>query len=78
MLSATPHDCRAKSFASLMNMLDPTAIADPEHYTDEDFSNKGLVIRRFKKDIKHQVTDEFRERHVSMHRQPNRQYIANY
>ena len=33
MLSATPHDGRAKSFASLMNMLDPTAIADPENYT---------------------------------------------
>ena len=32
MLSATPHDGRPKSFASLMNMLDPTAIADPENY----------------------------------------------
>ena len=32
MLSATPHDGRARSFASLMNMLDPTAIADPEKY----------------------------------------------
>ena len=47
MLSATPHDGRAKSFASLMNMLDPTAIADPENYTPEDI--KGLCIRRFKR-----------------------------
>jgi len=68
MLSATPHDGRARSFASLMNMLDPTAIIDPEHYSSEDFSSKGLVIRRFKKDIKHQVSDEFRERKVYMHR----------
>jgi superfamily II DNA/RNA helicase len=68
MLSATPHDGRAKSFASLMNMLDPTAIADPEHYDSHDFSSKGLVIRRFKKDIKHQVSDEFRERKVYMHK----------
>ena len=64
MLSATPHDGRAKSFASLMNMLDPTAISDPEHYTKEDFSGKGLVVRRFKHDIKDQVKSEFKERTV--------------
>ena len=45
MLSATPHDGSSKSFASLMNMLDPTAIADPEKYTKEDI--QGLFIRRF-------------------------------
>ncbi len=64
MLSATPHDGRAKSFASLMNMLDPTAISDPEHYTKDDFSGKGLVVRRFKHDIKDQVKSEFKERTV--------------
>lgn len=64
MLSATPHDGRARSFASLMNMLDPTAITDPEHYIKEDFSSKGLVIRRFKKDIQDQVGSEFKERKI--------------
>ncbi len=64
MLSATPHDGRARSFASLMNMLDPTAISDPENYVKDDFSNKGLVVRRFKKDIHHQVDSEFKERKV--------------
>lgn len=64
MLSATPHDGRAKSFASLMNMLDPTAIADPENYVKGDFSSKGLVVRRFKHDIKNQVKTEFKERSV--------------
>ena len=70
MLSATPHDGRARSFASLMNMLDATAIADPDNYTQEDFSEKGLVIRRFKKDIRNQVRDAFREREIVRRRFP--------
>ena len=70
MLSATPHDGRARSFASLMNMLDPTAISQPESYVKEDFSHKGLVVRRFKKDIRDQVEGEFRERRVYRHHHP--------
>lgn len=66
MLSATPHDGRAKSFASLMNMLDPTAIADPENYGPEDI--QGLCIRRFKKDVKNQVSGSFLERRISLER----------
>jgi len=64
MLSATPHDGKARSFASLMNMLDPTAISDPDEYSKADFHDKGLVIRRFKKDIRDQVQEEFKERVV--------------
>ena len=60
LLSATPHDGRARSFASLMNMLNPTAIADPDNYGPEDID--GLFIRRFKKDIKDQVGAAFKER----------------
>ncbi|MCZ0944610.1 MAG: DEAD/DEAH box helicase [Gammaproteobacteria bacterium] len=63
MLSATPHDGRARSFASLVNMLDATAIADPDDYTKEDF-RPGLVIRRFKKDVQAQVRTAFRDREV--------------
>ncbi|MBF0227422.1 MAG: DEAD/DEAH box helicase [Desulfobacterales bacterium] len=62
MLSATPHDGRARSFASLMNMLDPTAIANPDNYGPEDI--KGLFIRRFKKDIQHQVQTAFKQRQI--------------
>ena len=62
MLSATPHDGKAKSFASLMNMLNPTAIANPEEYGPDDI--KGLFIRRFKKDIKDQVASSFQERTI--------------
>jgi SNF2 family DNA or RNA helicase len=63
MLSATPHDGHAESFASLMNMLDPTAIANPKDYTADDI--KGLFIRRFKKDVKDQVSGTFPERVVT-------------
>lgn len=66
LLSATPHDGRARSFASLMNMLDPTAIADPDNYTPEDI--KGLCIRRFKKDVKDQVSASFQERKITLER----------
>jgi len=62
LLSATPHDGSARSFASLMSLLDPTAISDPDDYTPEDFRNKGLVVRRFKKDIRDQVSADFQER----------------
>lgn len=64
MLSATPHDGKPESFASLMNMLDPTAIANPHDYASEDFGDKGLVIRRFKKDVRHQLAGSFPERVV--------------
>lgn len=66
MLSATPHDGRAKSFASLMNMLDPTAIANPADYTKDDI--KGLCVRRFKKDVKDQVSGSFLERRIELER----------
>lgn len=70
MLSATPHDGNPKSFASLMNMLDPTAIPDPENYTEQDIKDsgddiKGLFVRRFKKDIQDQTQGKFMQRHVS-------------
>ena len=70
LLSATPHDGSARSFASLMSLLDPTAISDPDDYTPDDFRNKGLVIRRFKKDIRDQVTADFQERQTTCLREP--------
>ena len=70
MLSATPHDGSARSFASLMNMLDPTAIPDPDNYTEQDIKDngediKGLFIRRFKKDIQDQAMGGFKERRIA-------------
>jgi ERCC4-related helicase len=62
LTSATPHDGSAESFASLMNMLNPTAIADKRNYGPEDI--KGLFLRRFKKDIKTQIASSAKERRV--------------
>ena len=70
MLSATPHDGKAESFASLMNMLDPTAIANPSDYSAEDFRDKGLVIRRFKQDVRNQLIQNFPERDIGTERVP--------
>lgn len=66
MLSATPHDGRPKSFASLMNMLDPTAIADPDNYTADDV--RDLFVRRFKKDVRQEVSGTFLERDVQIYK----------
>ena len=66
MLSATPHDGRAKSFASLMRMLDRTAIPDDENYKKEDI--QGLCIRRFKNDVKNQLSDVYKERKMNIER----------
>ena len=68
LLSATPHDGSARSFASLMSLLDPTAISDPDDYTPDDFQHKGLVVRRFKKDIRNQVPEHFPECDHAPHR----------
>jgi hypothetical protein len=62
LTSATPHDGKKESFASLMNLLEPTAIADDNDYTAEDVS--GLFVRRFKKDVQRQVAGSFRERSI--------------
>jgi len=67
MLSATPHDGRAESFASLIEMLDPTAIANPKDYEREDFADRGLVIRRLRKDVAAQMQTRLPERRVHAH-----------
>jgi len=66
MLSATPHDGKPESFASLVNMLDATAIANADDYVHEDFRDRGLVIRRFKNDVASQLTQSFPEREIQL------------
>ena len=62
LLSATPHDGSKESFASLMTLLDPLAIADPSNYGPEDVA--GLYERRFKKDVAGEISAHFPEREL--------------
>ncbi|MEY9937028.1 DEAD/DEAH box helicase [Streptacidiphilus sp. MAP5-3] len=48
LASATPHNGDAESFAELIRMLDPAAIADPKNYEVSDLDH--LYIRRTKND----------------------------
>ena len=47
----------------------PSPISDPDDYTPDDLKGKGLVVRRFKKDIRDQVTADFQERTTTCLRQ---------
>ncbi|QEC47298.1 DEAD/DEAH box helicase [Baekduia soli] len=60
LTSATPHNGKRESFAELIRMLDPTAIADPKSYKREDIEH--LYIRRFKKDVAAEVGHQFPDR----------------
>ncbi|MDE2732559.1 MAG: DEAD/DEAH box helicase [Bacteroidota bacterium] len=66
MLSATPHDGRARSFASLINMLDRTVLTNPNDYAKQDFEGRNLFVRRFKKDIRYEVDAVLKERETQL------------
>ena len=60
LTSATPHDGDPASFASLVRLLEPTAIADDEAYGKDDIA--PYRIRRFQKDVRHAALGQFHER----------------
>jgi ERCC4-related helicase len=55
LTSATPHNGKSESFAELINLLDPTAIADPTNYSATDIEH--LYVRRHKNSpaVEHEV-----------------------
>ncbi len=65
LTSATPHNGRPESFANLMRMLDPTAVADERHFTREEVEH--LFVRRFKKDVEGQAGASLKDRRVHVH-----------
>ncbi len=62
LTSATPHNGKPESFAELVSLLDPTAIADPEQVTADDIEH--LVVRRHKHspDVEALIGDRWAER----------------
>ena len=62
LLTATPHNGKKDSFASLMRMLDPTVLPEGADYTRDDVAH--LFVRRFKKDVREQMRQDFPEREV--------------
>ena len=62
LLTATPHNGKKESFASLVRMLDPTVLPPRADYTRADVAH--LFIRRFKSDVREQMKQDFPERQV--------------
>ncbi|WP_347958105.1 DEAD/DEAH box helicase [Gordonia aichiensis] len=62
LASATPHNGKQKSFAELINLLDPTAIADPDDYEAKDIAHLYVRRHRNSPDVKLDVAHKWRER----------------
>lgn len=64
LTSATPHNGRAENFASLVRMLEPTAIPLSGNFNNEDI--KPFYVRRFKNDLKNdpEIAGHFPERQL--------------
>ncbi|WP_435594791.1 helicase-related protein [Tsukamurella tyrosinosolvens] len=62
LASATPHNGKQESFAELINMLDPTAIVDPQKYQAEDIEHLYVRRHRNSPDVKLDVAHKWRER----------------
>jgi ERCC4-related helicase len=66
LASATPHNGDAQSFAQLIKMLDPAAIADERNYQAKDIDH--LYIRRTKisREVTNQIGGKWKERGPSV------------
>lgn len=62
LTSATPHNGKPEAFAQLIDLLDPTAVTDPEQVTPEDIGH--LVVRRHKHSpaVEQAIGDKWAER----------------
>lgn len=62
LASATPHNGKAESFAELVNLLDPTAIADRKKYTAKDIEHLYVRRHRNSPDVKLDVAHKWKQR----------------
>lgn len=62
LTSATPHNGKPEAFAQLIDLLDPTAVADPEKVTKDAIEH--LVVRRHKHSpaVEEAIGDKWAER----------------
>jgi hypothetical protein len=63
LTSATPHSGDPESFAELIGLLDPTAIADPTDYTVDDIGRLFERRHRHSPEVAGEVADVWAERH---------------
>jgi superfamily II DNA or RNA helicase len=62
LASATPHNGKPESFAQLINLLDPTAIADPGNYDAKDIEHLFVRRHRGSPDVAYEVEHMWAER----------------
>lgn len=62
LASATPHNGKAESFAELVRLLDPTAIADPSDYSADDIAHLYVRRHRNSDDVRLEVAHNWKAR----------------
>ncbi|MBK8078174.1 MAG: DEAD/DEAH box helicase [Kineosporiaceae bacterium] len=62
LASATPHNGKPESFATLIDLLDPTAIVDPADYTVADIARLFIRRHRHSPDVEREVGHHWAER----------------
>lgn len=62
LTSATPHNGKPESFAELISLLDPTAIADPSDYSAADIEHLFVRRHRHSPEVASAVADMWAER----------------
>jgi superfamily II DNA or RNA helicase len=62
LASATPHNGKSESFAELVSLLDPTAIADPRRYTAGDIAHLYVRRHRNSPDVGAEVAHQWKQR----------------